>query len=91
MSKKLSPKELRSGEYGRCSLIYSRNTIRNLMRAREEEIKRTDGVYDDIWIKYRDDLRLATKLIREYDKLLDEQGVYHSNSDIREGDDGGTP
>ena len=88
---KLSPEELRRAEYTRCNLIYSRNTIRNLMRAKEEEIKRTDGVYDEVWCKYRDDLRLATKLIREYDKLLDEQKVYHSNSQIEEGDDACTP
>lgn len=78
--KKASPEEIRHVENMRNRLIFTRNTIAHLKRAREQEIKKTNGVYDEIWCKYRDDIRLCNKLIREYDKYLDEQGVYHSNS-----------
>ena len=80
MMKKASPEEIRRAEDTRIRLIFTRNTIARLKRAREQEIKKTNGVYDEIWCQYRNDLRHANKLIREYDKFLDEQGVYHSNS-----------
>ena len=81
MKKKASPEEIRRAEYNRYRLIYTRNTIARLKRAREQEIKKTNGVYDEVWCKYRDDLRLTEKLIRDYDKFLDENGVYHSKSE----------
>lgn len=55
-----------------------------IRRAHEQHIKKNNGVYDEVWAKYRDDLRLANKLIRDYDKFLDEQGAYHSNSHTEE-------
>lgn len=82
--KKASAEEIRFAEIQRNQLIYTRNTIRRLLRARETEIKKTNGVYDEIWRKYKDDLRLTNKLIKDYDKFLDEQGVYHSNSHTEE-------
>ena len=79
--KKASPEEIRRAEYNRCRLIFTRNTIARLKRAREQEIKKTNGVYDEVWCKYRHDLRLTEKLIKDYDKFLDENGVYHSKSE----------
>ena len=84
--KKASPEEIQRAEDTRNQLIFTRNLIARLKRAREQEIKKTDGVYDAVWLKYRDDLRSINKLIREYDKFLDEQGVYHSNSHTEEYD-----
>ena len=81
MAKKASPEEIRRAEYNRSRLIFARNTIARLKRAREQEIKKTNGVYDEVWCKYRDDLRLTEKLIKDYDKFLDENGVYHSKSE----------
>lgn len=79
--KKASPDEIRAVEIQRCKMIFTRNTIARLKRAREQEIRKTNGVYDEVWCKYRDDLRLAEKLIKEYDKFLDENGVYHSKTE----------
>lgn len=84
--KKASPEEIRRAEDTRNRLIFTRNTIARLKRAREQEIKKTNGVYDEVWGQYRHDLILTNKLIREYDKFLDEQGVYHSNSHTEEDD-----
>lgn len=82
--KKASPEEIRRVENTRNRLIFSRNTIARLKRAREQEIKKSNEPYDAVWCKYRDDLRLANKLIRDCDKFLDEQGLYHSNSHTEE-------
>lgn len=78
--------EIRRTEIQRCKLIYTRNTVRRLLKAREADIKASTGIYDEVWCKYKDDLRLLNKLIREYDKFLDDQGVYHSNSHTEEDD-----
>lgn len=84
--KKASPEEIRRAENIRNQLIFTRNTIARLKRAHEQEIKKTNGIYDEVWVKYRNDLCLTNKLIREYDKFLYEQGVYHSNSHTEEDD-----
>ena len=82
--KKATPDEIGFAENQRNRLIFTRNTIRRLLKAREAEIKKTNGVYDETWRKYKDDLRLANKLIKDYDKFLDEQNIYHSNSHCEE-------
>ena len=83
----MTQEEIRQTEIQRCKLIYTRNTVRRLLRAREADIKATNGIYDVIWRKYKDDLRLLNKLIREYDKFLDEHKIYHSNSHTDEDHD----
>lgn len=82
--KKPSPEEIERAQYQRTHLIYIRATIRRLLKAHVAEIKAGDGIYDEVYCKYKDDLRLTNKLIREYDKFLDEHGVYHSNSHTEE-------
>ena len=85
--KKASPDEIRSIEIQRSKMIFTRNTIRRLLWAHEKEIKERAGVYDELWCKYKADLRLANKLIKDYDRFLDEQSVYHSNSHTEVDDD----
>ena len=85
MSKnKPSPEEIERAQYQRLHLIYTRAIIRRLLKAHVAEIKSGDGIYDEVYLKYKDDLRLANKLIREYDRFLDEYGVYHRNSHTEE-------
>ena len=85
--KKADPAEIRAAELARCKMLFTFATIRRLKRDKEKRIKEEGECYDEEWCKLRDDLALCRRLIKSYDKFLDEQGVYHSSTEaIIDGD-----